>query len=527
MRELKGGVVHTTPWGEKFRAGLTVEARANMPLSEWGLFVSHEPLPRFATQSAFNLPVDIGQQGRGVQTITTRFGANQVASIHLQKQLSQETIGALAKARLIQTGDTLIQPLSNRNISKLAKTLRESGNAKVAAMFEDTVASYKPIFRIMDPDKAKDIIASGKTYRGGVEMEARLPVGAKIKPPKQILVTRIGPQSTEVQLWLDKALSTRQIVKLKAEGLLEVFRQPFRFPLKIKGKIGSLSPAQVDDLARLVKGAGNPEVARNLERAYRLTQSARRMANIAAKAAAVAITRSAERVAAITRAEGIQLVRGVEWLERSEPLQRIERTRAGKIITRAARTSRTQREARAERAARTRRPERVTRAPRERLGREAERVRGQRPERPERPVRGERPVRPIRPIRTMRPVRPVRPIRPTKPTKRLDIQSTKGKQKKLREGPALATHKQGLFSISWYPQLGDTGSLRVVYSRKRPPGARTATGRRSPQRTLKAVGKLPSVMELPMGVVTARVKHGRKLSFSRRNGPRRRGRVIE
>lgn len=529
MRELKGGVVHTTPWGEQFRAGLTVEARVNMPLAEQGLFVSHEPLPRFATQSAFNLPVEIGQQGRGVQAITTRFGANQVATIYLQRQLSEETIQALAKAKLIQTGDNLIQPLSSKNVTRLVQTLRGSGNAKVAQAFEETVSSYKPIFRIMDPDKAKEIIASGKTYRGGVEMEAKLPIGAKIEPPKQILVTRIGPESTEVQLWLDKALSTRQIMKLKAEGLLEVFRQPFRFPLKIKGKLGTLSPAQVDDLARTMREVGNPEVARNLERAYQLTQSAKRMAQITAKAATAVVTRAPERLAAITRAEGVQLVRGIEWLERSESPEQLIRTRSGRVIRRPERVSRTERisraerERRTERITRTERLERVARA--ERIPRAERPVRGERIERVERPIRGERPVRPTRPER---PVRPVRPIRPTKPAKRFLLEPVKGKQKKIREGPALAVWKQGAYWVSIFPPFRTTGKKEdVVYSREKPPwGAVIARGRHSPRVTLRSIGKVPKLIEVPMGVVTARIRNGRKLTFSRRNG-RRRGRVIE
>jgi hypothetical protein len=53
MRELKGGLTHATPMGEAFDKGLKVEIKEGMPASEQGLFLSHEPLPRFCGASAF------------------------------------------------------------------------------------------------------------------------------------------------------------------------------------------------------------------------------------------------------------------------------------------------------------------------------------------------------------------------------------------------------------------------------------------------------------------------------------------
>ena len=61
----------------------------------------------------------------------------------------------------------------------------------------------------------------------------------------------------------------------------------------------------------------------------------------------------------------------------------------------------------------------------------------------------------------------------------------------------------------------------VIYSRQRPPWAKVAKGRHSPRKTVHPTGKLPSLIELPMGVTTARVKKGRKLRFTRRNGKKR------
>lgn len=53
MKATGGGLAHTTPQGEGFERGLIVAKKPGMSLSEQGLFVSPEPLPRFASASAF------------------------------------------------------------------------------------------------------------------------------------------------------------------------------------------------------------------------------------------------------------------------------------------------------------------------------------------------------------------------------------------------------------------------------------------------------------------------------------------
>ena len=95
---------------------------------------------------------------------------------------------------------------------------------------------------------------------------------------------------------------------------------------------------------------------------------------------------------------------------------------------------------------------------------------------------------------------------------------TPSRKKIPREGPALATWKQGLYWVSIFPPFRTTGTKPdVVYSRKKPPwGSVIAKGRHAPRKTLRSIGKVPPMIELHMGVVTARVRHGRKLTFSRR-----------
>jgi len=110
----------------------------------------------------------------------------------------------------------------------------------------------------------------------------------------------------------------------------------------------------------------------------------------------------------------------------------------------------------------------------------------------------------------------------------LDMPPIKSKQKRIREGPALAVWRQGAYWVSVFPPFRTTGKKEdVVYSREKPPwGSVIAKGRHSPRVTLRSIGKVPKVITVPMGVVTARIRNGRKLTFSRSNG-RRRGKVIE
>jgi hypothetical protein len=111
------------------------------------------------------------------------------------------------------------------------------------------------------------------------------------------------------------------------------------------------------------------------------------------------------------------------------------------------------------------------------------------------------------------------------PTLRLEAKPKKYQQ---REGPALAVWKQGAYWVSIFPPFRTTGRQEdVVYSRERPKwGSVIAKGRHAPKRTLRSMGHVPELITVPMGVVTARIRGGRHLSFSRSNG-RKRGRIIK
>jgi len=103
------------------------------------------------------------------------------------------------------------------------------------------------------------------------------------------------------------------------------------------------------------------------------------------------------------------------------------------------------------------------------------------------------------------------------------MQPLEGKQKRLREAPSLVTWKQGVYWVTIVPPFRTKGTKPdVVYSRHKPAHAKVvARGKGSPGKTLYTFGKLPPKIALPMGVVSAKVKHGRKLVFHRQNGKRR------
>lgn len=271
MRETGGGLAHATPMGEAFEAGTKVTAKPGMPASEQGLFMSNEPLPRFAESSAFG-----------------------------------------------KTGE-------------------------------------KPAFIIVSKETASKAVTSGKIYKSPVgavvEMERKFEVGADIPAPKQRLFTRVGSSAQRVEIWLEKPLSPRQIAKLKAEGLIETIKAPFKPAITVKGegRIAGLTEAETKQLARTLKSAGNVDEARNLVRAERLARNAR--------VTAPALSRVTGRVSP----DRIQAARerlGVRETGRASPerLERIERTRGR--VTRAERAERLERVSRTER---TERQERLTR----------------------------------------------------------------------------------------------------------------------------------------------------------------------
>jgi len=194
MKETGGGLAHATPSGEAFKKGLTVQVKEGMPIGEQGLFMSHEPLPRFTEASAF------GMKGE------------------------------------------------------------------------------KPAFYIVSKETAKQAVATGKVFRGTTEMESKFVVGTRLPEPGQKLITRVGPAATKVEIFLENPLSPAQIVKLKAQALVETITTPFKPAItvrKVKGAAEGLDGVEVKKLVKLLKESGNEDVARTLLRSERTISQAR------------------------------------------------------------------------------------------------------------------------------------------------------------------------------------------------------------------------------------------------------------
>lgn len=285
MKAAGGGVAHTTPSGEAFEQGLRVTTKEGMALSEQGLFVSHEPLPRFTEASAFGKPGE------------------------------------------------------------------------------------KPAIIITSKETAAKAIPTGKVYRGTAEMELRFPVGSEIPEAQQHLFTRVGVNSTKVEIMLEKPLTASQIARLKAQGLIETIKAPFKPAITIKGKgrVTGLTMAETKKLAKVLKQAGNADQAENLLRAARITRASRvaapTLARITGRVSRAAVNRELARLPGVelsrVRPERLRLeyVRAPQ-LRITATRGRTPRIRVERISPRVMRAKRTERAERPTRAERIEREER-------------------------------------------------------------------------------------------------------------------------------------------------------------------------
>jgi len=268
--------------------------------------------------------------------------------------------------------------------------------------------------------------------------------------------------------------------------------------LKIKPVEGSgLTRQQIKELASILKASDNAELARSLDRAYDLVRSRQQLTRVFTRAGLFQINRAPALEASPLRAR-------IEKIAAARPAARAARAERGKEIEYLRlldKIKRAKREGRGERPSRAERQERISREDREeRLERAGPLV--------------EKSVKPVRPVRPARPVRPERPIRPD------GHKNGGGERIKLeraqlpRQADSLITWRQGAYYVTVVPPFRTTGTKPdVIYSRHRPPWAKRITGKRSPQRTLKSIGKVPKRLSVPMGIVTARVKNGKKLRF--------------
>lgn len=114
-------------------------------------------------------------------------------------------------------------------------------------------------------------------------MELKFRVGYKIPPPKQRLFTRVGEYGERVEIFLWKPLSKTQIVKLKAQGLVEQVRTIVSPSLKITNtaptNVPGLTVNKVDELANIIEGSGSVAEAESLRRLGREIRQGRSVAD--------------------------------------------------------------------------------------------------------------------------------------------------------------------------------------------------------------------------------------------------------
>ncbi len=251
MKELKGGAVHAGPSSVPFKEPLEVLPKVGKPQSEQGLFVSHEPLPRFAESAAF-----------------------------------PSTSGSVRD--LLRTGNYTVKGLSTElgiDVKEIQTAVDGLESAKEITKgtdgFYSIVKGNTPVIYIMSPETASKTIDTAKIYKAPegavVEMERKLPIGEKTTGPAQILWTRIGPEGTKTAIYLEKPLSTAQIAKLKAMGVVEMIKTPFKPAIIIEGKGGmtTLSERQLGEIEKILQDSRNTAEARNLGRARALLREGR------------------------------------------------------------------------------------------------------------------------------------------------------------------------------------------------------------------------------------------------------------
>jgi hypothetical protein len=153
------------------------------------------------------------------------------------------------------------------SVSKTAKasTRAERVNAaakEVKKMLQEAGVSRRKPGILFTSEK---LAPSNKLYHGQLEMEGVIKVGEDIPKPKQKLFTRIGNE--RVEIYLDKKLSPYQIAKLKAEGLVEVIKAPFKEPIKVTEWEGALLAEDTFKDVKLGKDAESAnDIIRDVER---------------------------------------------------------------------------------------------------------------------------------------------------------------------------------------------------------------------------------------------------------------------
>ena len=392
---------------------------------------------------------------------------------------------------------------------------------------------------IRDEKVLKTLVPSGKIYRSAAEIEAVLKPGTKLPAPSQVLFTRDIAGNKLTFLVIGKPYTQAQIAKLKLLGSLDTMAQVFKPTMKLTGPERKAITA-MDDIIELAeeraklarqleaaRTAGKAEVVRTLNQ--RIDKLDNKIDTLVKR-----VNTPRESIRPDNLAWAQYADKGI--LERYQELSP-KRARATDRGTRLPAI----RPALAMRAAAARASRKVTgKEPYVLVKYERGKAPGYAPcyvpakAPPYAPVKIP-PAAPMpTPPYTISRVAPARPPRiavtkepPKQPTRKSVTPIKLGRERIPRQPDSLVSWRQGRYFITIVDPYRTTGTKPdVIFSRGKPPGAKVATGRRSPQKTLLSKGKVPKLITLPMGATTARVKHGRVLGFTRsstvRRGRRRR-----
>lgn len=235
MKEVGGGVVHTTPQGTAFVNGLEVLPKKDltgnlMPLSEQGLFVANQPLPRFAEASAFGKTGDMPAIVIfGKDTAAKAVPSGKIYSSPLGKVSEMELkfpIGAELPAPK-QKLFTRIGPLGQRVEIFLDKPLNAGQVLKLKGLgiVEDLKAPFKPAINIAGADNISPITRTDADniidtlYRTGNVDQAR----ALERAQRIVATQRVLPPTLERVTGRVRASEVK-----RARGEVQVEAEPSR-----------------------------------------------------------------------------------------------------------------------------------------------------------------------------------------------------------------------------------------------------------------------------------------------------------
>ena len=156
-KKLGGSLSHTTPSGEAFIDGAKIKSNIGKPLSEQGLFVSPEPLPRFTKGSAY---------GKTGETSSILITSSDTAKDAIQTgKIYKSHTGPVTELEMkFPVGYTITEPKQilytrigperYKTLLLLEKPLSKSQRLKLKslAMVEDLKAPFKPALLIEKTD---------------------------------------------------------------------------------------------------------------------------------------------------------------------------------------------------------------------------------------------------------------------------------------------------------------------------------------------------------------------------------------